>query len=54
MGKELSDMTPEELWELFPVSLVPPDGRWESRYNEIEASIKALLSKRASGDRKGI
>ena len=44
MGKELSEMTLEELWELFPVSLVPPDGRWESRYNEIEASIKALLS----------
>ena len=44
MEKELSEMTLEELWELFPIFLVPPDDRWESSYNEIEASLKALLS----------
>ena len=44
MGKKLSEMTLEELWELFPIFLVPPDDRWESYYNETEASVKALLS----------
>ena len=44
MGKELSEMTLEELWELFPIFLVPPDDRWESYYNEAEALLKALLS----------
>ena len=44
MEKELSEMTLEELWDLFPIFLVPPDDRWESYYDEIEASIKALLS----------
>ena len=37
-------MTLEELWDLFPIFLVPPNDRWESYYDEIEASIKALLS----------
>ena len=44
MEKELSEMTLEELWDLFPIFLVPPNDRWESYYDEIEASIKALLS----------
>ncbi len=28
MGKDLSKMTLEELWALFPIFLVPHDDRW--------------------------
>lgn len=44
MGKELSEMSLEELWELFPVFLVKPDGRWERRYREIEVVLEGALS----------
>ena len=40
MGKELSEMTLEELWDLFPVFLVQHDDRWNEYYKEIEATIK--------------
>ena len=42
--KELSEMTLEELWELFPIFLVPYDVKWNEYYDEIEYSIKRLLS----------
>ena len=35
MGKDLSEMTLEELWELFPIFLVAHDNRWKDYYNEI-------------------
>ena len=44
MGKELSEMTLEELWNLFPIFLVQHDNKWEDYYNEIEAVINDLLS----------
>ncbi len=44
MGKELSEMSLEELWELFPISLVPHDDRWERNYDEIEALLKSVSS----------
>ncbi len=44
MGKKLSEMTLEELWELFPIFLVPHDDRWKESYKEMENSIKRLLS----------
>ena len=44
MGKELSEMTLEELWELFPIFLVQHDDKWKNYYKEIEASIMVLLS----------
>jgi GrpB-like predicted nucleotidyltransferase (UPF0157 family) len=44
MKKELSEMTLEELWELFPIFLVEHDDKWEDSYNEIENSIKEILS----------
>ena len=28
MGKELSEMTLEELWDLFPIFLVQHDDQW--------------------------
>lgn len=43
MGKKLSEMTLEELWELFPIFLVEHDDQWEDSYNEIENSIKEIL-----------
>ena len=36
MGKELSEMTMEELWELFPIFLVPHDDRWNEYYKDIQ------------------
>mgnify|MGYP002538809937 CR=1 FL=1 len=43
MGKELSEMTLAELWELFPIFLVQHDDKWKNYYKEIEASIMDLL-----------
>ena len=44
MGKDLSDMTLEELWELFPIFLVEHDDGWGRQYAEIEADLAELLS----------
>jgi hypothetical protein len=44
MGKELSEMTLEELWDLFPVFLVQHDDRWNEYYKDIEAKITDLLA----------
>ena len=35
MGKELSEMTLEELWKLFPILLVQHDDKWKDYYEEI-------------------
>ena len=34
MEKDLSEMSLEELWELFPIFLVPHDVRWKEWFNE--------------------
>ena len=44
MGKDLSKMTLEELWELFPIFLVPHDVHWKDSFNEIEEMLTGLLS----------
>ncbi len=44
MGKKLSEMTLEELWELFPIFLVAHDDRWEDSFIEIEKTLAVLLS----------
>ena len=44
MGKDLSEMTLEELWVLFPVFLVAPDDRWKDSFHEIEKTLTALLA----------
>lgn len=46
MSKELSEMTLEELWKLFPISLVSPRDGWKDDYREMEAMLKKLLSDR--------
>ena len=39
MGKELSEMTLEELWELFPIFLVEHTDKWADDYQEVEALL---------------
>jgi len=40
MSKELSEMTLEELWELFPIFLVKPDPNWSIYYAQMEVELK--------------
>ena len=44
MGKELSEMSLEELWELFPVFLVAHNDEWNIFYDEMESFLKIILS----------
>lgn len=44
MPKELKDMSLEELWELFPISLVGHDDKWEAYYCGMEARLRELLA----------
>ena len=46
MRKELSEMTLEELWKLFPVFLVAHDDQWIDSFNEVEKTLIGLLSNR--------
>ena len=46
MGKELSEMSLEELWELFPIFLVPHQDKWALFYEEMETFLKNILSGR--------
>lgn len=43
MGKELSQMSLEELWELFPIVLVAHNDKWNIIYEEIESLLKIAL-----------
>lgn len=44
MEKKLSEMSLEELWELFPISLTAPSEKWNLSYREIETLLKKSLS----------
>ncbi len=44
MSKKLSEMTLEELWQLFPIFLIEHDDRWKIWYNEECQSLCDLLS----------
>lgn len=44
MKKKLSEMTLEELWELFPISLVPHNDQWSSYYDEMKDFLCDMLS----------
>ena len=44
MQKELSEMTSEELWEVFPIFLVPHNDQWREYYSEMKAVFLDLLS----------
>lgn len=41
---KLTDMTLEELWELFPISLVAHNDKWAADYKEMESTLSVLLS----------
>lgn len=43
MAKELSEMTLEELWQLFPIILEAHNPKWPQWYLEQEAHLKAAL-----------
>lgn len=43
MGKELSEMTLEELWKLFPIFLVEPNEKWTQAYQKIEKQLQEIL-----------
>lgn len=44
MSKELSEMTLEELWQLFPVILVPHQDCWKDWFEEEKQQIAVLLA----------
>ena len=44
MGKKLLEMTLEELWQLFPIRLVPHEDCWAAWYEEEAAAIQAALT----------
>lgn len=43
MSKRLSEMTLEELWQLFPIFLTEHDPRWAEWYSEEAALLKSIL-----------
>ena len=43
MGKKLSEMSLEELWEIFPIFLTEPQPDWASWYDEETIKLKTLL-----------
>ena len=43
MGKALSEMTLEELWELFPIFLVEHQEHWKEWYIEEECRLQSFL-----------
>ena len=43
MGKALSDMTLEELWELFPIFLTEHKENWDAWYTEERERLAGLL-----------
>ena len=45
MGKKLSEMTLEELWELFPIILTEHRPVWRAWYEQEAAAVRALLPK---------
>lgn len=47
MGKKLSEMSLEELWQLFPIFLTAPDPKWKAQYAREAASLRRVLPKDA-------
>ena len=44
MQKELSEMSLEELWQLFPIVLSKPNERWASYYDEEQKLLHHILA----------
>ena len=47
MTKKLSEMTLEELWQLFPIILTEHSNHWRSYYLEEETALKRILPSNA-------
>lgn len=43
MGKRLEDRSLEELWQLFPIFLVPHKKEWAGWYREEKGRLEVLL-----------
>ena len=43
MSKPLSEMTLDELWQLFPIELVPHSEAWAGYYTDEESRLRSLL-----------
>lgn len=43
MGKKLSEMSLEELWQLFPIELVPPREEWKNQYEEMKEELSRMI-----------
>ena len=43
MGKKLSEMSLEELWQLFPIILTEHQDHWKEWYSEEESLLKNIL-----------
>lgn len=43
MGKELTDMTLEELWQLFPIILTEHDPKWKEWYEDEQQELQITL-----------
>lgn len=48
MAKKLSEMTLEELWQLFPVFLTEPNPAWKTWYQEEKAHLLKSLPEKAA------
>ncbi len=44
MTKKLSEMTPKELWQLFPIVLTEHNDKWNTWYNEEYKRLCSILS----------
>ena len=42
--KQLSEMTTEELWHLFPIRLVPHKDKWEKQFELEQILLGARIS----------
>ena len=42
MSHSLSDLTLEELWQLFPIFLVENDQAWQQQYDEMSDTLSEL------------
>uniref|UniRef100_UPI00288C0A1B GrpB family protein n=1 Tax=uncultured Abiotrophia sp. TaxID=316094 RepID=UPI00288C0A1B len=43
MAKDLSQLSLEELWHLFPIFLVAPKDQWETNYQEMAVRLEQVL-----------
>lgn len=43
MSKELTNMSLKELWELFPIVLLPYNSRWSDHFEEMVISLRESL-----------